>query len=194
MSVATSLGYNYPMPLGVVLPFLNSTIPNKFLLCDGSTYNKSEYPFLSDVLAGIYGDTADTFNLPNLVSKFISGTSANTDTTTGSSGSGSYSVTLAEPNIPALLLSSSGFSAVSTCDYSVITVTGNITCKNEGGTAGGSLIPYQSTGYASPNYTIGIAGITPTKFVGNATPVTGAYTGGAFPANYQLVYIIKAVP
>lgn len=36
------------------------------LLCDGGTYDKADYPFLSGVLDGKTGSTATTFDVPDL--------------------------------------------------------------------------------------------------------------------------------
>lgn len=63
------------IPSGVVLPFAGGTIPEDFLLCDGRAVSRTEYPDLFAAIGTTYGsgDGSKTFNLPNLVNKFIEG-------------------------------------------------------------------------------------------------------------------------
>lgn len=63
-----------------ILPYVGETAPLNYLLCDGSVYNKSDYPELAEILG-----TADVFNTPDLRSRIpvgydsqrINGTGAN---------------------------------------------------------------------------------------------------------------------
>lgn len=68
---------NY-MPTGTVLPFAGNTIPNGYLLCDGSAVSRSTYANLFNVIGTLYGagDGSTTFNLPNLVERFVEGGSS----------------------------------------------------------------------------------------------------------------------
>ena len=63
------------IPSGVVLPFAGGTISEDFLLCDGRAVSRTEYPDLFAAIGTKYGsgDGSKTFNLPNLVDKFIEG-------------------------------------------------------------------------------------------------------------------------
>lgn len=65
-----------PIPTGSVFPFAGITAPEGFLLCDGSAVSRVTYAKLFAVIGEIYGkgDGSTTFNLPNLVNKFIEGT------------------------------------------------------------------------------------------------------------------------
>ena len=62
-------------PTGVVQAFAGSTSPAGWLLCDGSAVSRTDYAALFAVIGTTYGagDGTDTFNLPNLVDKFIQG-------------------------------------------------------------------------------------------------------------------------
>lgn len=51
----------------------SDNIPDGYLLCDGSTINKSDYPTLFSVLVFTNGSIATTTQLPNLEEKFIQG-------------------------------------------------------------------------------------------------------------------------
>ena len=63
------------MPTGTVLPFAGNTVPENYLLCDGSAVSRSTYADLFKVIGTTYGsgDGSTTFNLPNLVNKFVEG-------------------------------------------------------------------------------------------------------------------------
>jgi microcystin-dependent protein len=60
------------MPVGTVLPFAGDTAPAGFLLCDGSTPSRAEYPALFAVIKTKYGagDGSTTFTLPDLRARF----------------------------------------------------------------------------------------------------------------------------
>jgi hypothetical protein len=194
MSVATSLNYIYSLPIGVVLPFLNTNIPDKFLLCDGSAYDKVDYPFLSEVLVGIYGEDANTFNVPNLVGKFISGTTINANQTTNPSGNGSFTTTITEANMPSLTLTGSIASISAKCDASVVNIDNAQYKGSAGSSVDQSYLVNTRTASTQPNYNLAMTSVT-ASYTGTSTPITKSVTDiTASPANYQLVYIIKASP
>ena len=62
-------------PTGVVQAFAGSTTPQGWLLCDGSAVSRTDYAALFAVIGTSYGagDGSTTFNLPNLVDKFVEG-------------------------------------------------------------------------------------------------------------------------
>lgn len=61
-----------PIPPGIIIPYCgNPSIlinsPNKWLLCDGSSYFRSEYPTLFNVIGKSYGSNNENeFNVPDL--------------------------------------------------------------------------------------------------------------------------------
>ena len=63
-------------PLGTVLSFAGQTAPHGYLLCDGASYKVADYPHLYAVIGNIYGGDSTNFNVPNLVDKFIQGSTA----------------------------------------------------------------------------------------------------------------------
>ena len=78
---------NYPT--GTILPFPNvqtDSIPNGWLLCDGSAVNRGGYGQLFSLIGETYGagDTTTTFNVPNLQEWFIK----SVDSSTMTSGEG----------------------------------------------------------------------------------------------------------
>lgn len=60
-------------PLGTVLSFAGSKAPNGYLLCDGKSYAVADYEDLYAVIGNTYGGDSTNFNVPNLVDKFIQG-------------------------------------------------------------------------------------------------------------------------
>lgn len=63
------------VPTGCVQAFAGSTTPQGWLLCDGSAVSRTLYSALFAVIGTTYGrgDGTSTFNLPNLVDKFVEG-------------------------------------------------------------------------------------------------------------------------
>lgn len=58
------------VPIGTVLPYVGKTAPLNYLLCDGSVYNKSDYPDLYTLMTSFSGNTTSTtFKTPNLKRK-----------------------------------------------------------------------------------------------------------------------------
>lgn len=68
--------YENPIPTGSVIPFAGETPPEGFLLCNGQEVSRITYARLFNVIKEKYGagDGITTFNVPNLVEKFIEGT------------------------------------------------------------------------------------------------------------------------
>ena len=78
-------------PTGTVISFMGNNAPDGYLICDGTTYNISEYPKLAELLKtefGSYnyfgGDGTSTFAVPDLRGEFLRGTGINSHTNQGS--------------------------------------------------------------------------------------------------------------
>lgn len=63
------------VPTGCVQAFAGNTTPQGWLLCDGSAVSRTTYAKLYACIGTTYGsgDGSTTFNLPNLVDKFVEG-------------------------------------------------------------------------------------------------------------------------
>lgn len=61
--------------IGSIAAFAGSSLPSGWLLCDGSAISRETYSALFDVVGTTYGtgDGSTSFNVPNLVDKFIEG-------------------------------------------------------------------------------------------------------------------------
>jgi microcystin-dependent protein len=68
---------NILVPVGCVQAYAGNTLPNGWLLCDGSAVSRTDYAELYSVIGDTYGagDGSTTFNLPNLIDKFVQGNS-----------------------------------------------------------------------------------------------------------------------
>lgn len=61
------------LPIGSILIYPSENIPDNFLACDGSELSKKAYPDLYALIKGTWGETKDTFFLPDLQGQFIRG-------------------------------------------------------------------------------------------------------------------------
>ena len=66
-------------PVGTILPFSGSVIPDNYLECDGSAVSRTTYAELYNVIGTTYGsgDGSTTFNLPNLQGRIAVGQDTN---------------------------------------------------------------------------------------------------------------------
>lgn len=71
-------GKNSTVQVGMILPFIGTTIPDGWLLCNGASFNTSDYPKLANILG--------SSNLPDLQDRYLraSSTSANIGVQAGS--------------------------------------------------------------------------------------------------------------
>lgn len=63
------------MPVGTIQYFAGNTPPEDWLLCDGNTISRTEYEELFSIIGTTYGtgDGSTTFQLPNLIGRFVEG-------------------------------------------------------------------------------------------------------------------------
>jgi len=94
-------------PVGTVIWYAGSSAPTGYLLCDGSAVSRTTYATLFGIVGVKFGagDSATTFNLPNLIDKFIEGSTvsgtvknAGLPNITGQFGSSSYGHKIDNPS------------------------------------------------------------------------------------------------
>lgn len=87
------------MPVGAIIPFAGSTVPDGWLLCDGRTVSRADYSELFSVIGTMYGsgDGSTTFALPSLIDRVALGVSS--DYSIGSVG-GSETVSIDASEMP----------------------------------------------------------------------------------------------
>lgn len=88
-------------PVGEIISYMGNKVPENYLACDGSEYNISDYPHLTQHFTDNFGsvnyfggDGETTFAVPDLRGEFLRGTGENSHTytykgATGNEGSGS---------------------------------------------------------------------------------------------------------
>lgn len=197
MASATVSGYKqYPLPVGVIIPFAGLVKPAGYLLCDGTAYLQSDYPELFRVLNGVgYGQNATQFNTPNLVGSFIQGTIANSASSFPASGGGdTVTFQLVEDNMPDFVPNTlTNFTPTS---FSTSIGSGGLITNNSGlyGQSGGSPVETflrenetnHNLGAISVNITSPVASYTGTGLY-QSVPLTAVV-----PSNYTLGYYIRA--
>jgi microcystin-dependent protein len=91
------------VPTGAIMPFAGSTAPSGYLICDGASVNRADYPALFSTIGTTYGSASGTtFNVPDLRGRtpIGAGTGAGlTNRVLGSTG-GAETVTLTIAQMP----------------------------------------------------------------------------------------------
>jgi microcystin-dependent protein len=85
MSWSSNCFQTFPVPVGSVLFFAGTSIPNNYLLANGDSVLISDYPDLFDVIGTEYGSVdANHFNLPDLITyPYMKGTDTFNPTPSG---------------------------------------------------------------------------------------------------------------
>ena len=106
-NVVGAIGDKYfsTAPLGTVLSYAGQVAPYGYLICDGASYLVKDYPDLYAVIGNTYGGDSTNFNVPNLIDKFIQGSTtsgtekeAGLPNITGENGAVRINSTVAPPS------------------------------------------------------------------------------------------------
>lgn len=64
---------NTSIAVGVYMFTSTDVILQGYLKCDGATYSKTTYAKLYAIIGGTFGETTDTFNVPNMQNHAVNG-------------------------------------------------------------------------------------------------------------------------
>lgn len=117
--------YENPIPTGSVIPFAGETPPEGFLLCNGQEVSRITYARLFNVIKEKFGagDGVTTFQVPNLVEKFIEGTESSVGQT----------LNAGLPNITGRWNHSSGYNSYTTDNGAIKVSAGGSPATGSGG-------------------------------------------------------------
>ena len=186
----------YPVPTGTILPMVVTApnqIPESFLYCDGTQYEKKAYYQLYAVIGDSYnvgGETAGYFRVPNLVQFPYIGYGA---PATNNDPTFPISKSIVTANLPPMVPADF---TVSACDVTITTPslyprTGGVTSSDGGGA---KVVKSDSSDVTGFDPIVATGG----SFVSYVPPVApvpaeGVFTGDdIFVGGYRLVHCIKA--
>lgn len=194
MATKSGLNYNsYNLPVGAVINIFGKVVPSGFLVCDGATYDIAEYPELFRVLNGIgYGQSATTFDLPNLVNYFLSGTSGNANViNNGTAGTLSADYTLNSDNIPPLTTNTQDAITFNCATNGHALITTNSGTKDVGGSPTQTFLRSSTGFHPAGSVTVNIADET-TSYFGTNTPQSITANSVPEPTYYLMRYCVRA--
>lgn len=69
------------IPVGSIIPYGNSVVPETYLLCNGQAVSRTDYPELFAIIGTSFGsgDGSTTFNVPDYRDKFVLGAGGDVD-------------------------------------------------------------------------------------------------------------------
>lgn len=195
MATKSGLGYNnYSLPVGAVINYFGKVVPSGFLVCDGQILFKADYPQLFRVLDGIgYGQSTDTFTLPNLVDYFLVGSNVNSNTiNAGSAGGLGVEFSITEANMPSFSTNSQNsitFNA-NTDGHAIIT-NNNYTLDTTGSPTQTFLSGGHNDFHADGSVTTNLTAET-ASYAGTGSVQTISADAVPAPVNYSMRYCIRA--
>ena len=84
-------------PGGGVFPYIGSTAPVGYVLCDGASYNRFTYAELFNIIGYTYGGSGDNFNVPDYRDRSLYGGASGSWGTSWNNASSSYNRTITIP-------------------------------------------------------------------------------------------------
>jgi microcystin-dependent protein len=198
MSASNQITENFPLPLGIILPYASTVapIPYGFLLCNGAQVSKALYPELYALLGDTWGaSTATDFFLPDMVNKYFRGVAANTGNSVPASITGTITWTLTENNMPVIPLSKGNLAFTGSTGNGIVHQPvgkhTDVQVSSGGGPTGqlNQSLEFYSTG------TVVFNSMTLNSVAFANTPITydlATHFGDVQLGGYGMAYIIKA--
>lgn len=185
----------FGLPVGAVLPFASGiAVPHTFLLCNGASVLRSEYPYLFASIGTIYGSVdALHFNVPQLTNNYIKGSAVNAGTITPSNIVGSVQFNpITTDNLPATAIPLTSDYTFSGTFESII--VGNADGEDVSCVLGPNTMVGTGNGTMS-GAQASFGGMTLASANANSPVAVPINTNSAFSLKgYTMPYIIKASP
>lgn len=175
ISTKSTMGTIYDSDqIGTVKSFTGTVIPTNWMLADGRTLNRVDYPELADAMGISAGAT--TFALPDLRNKFIYGASAPSGSPWSGGGAATVLLTAAESGLPAHAHVSPYYT---NRNLSGVGGTGGNEASNQGDSGGGRIQAVDSI--VAANASAAHNNMPPYILLAQIIKVTGAQidSGGA---------------
>lgn len=181
---------NSIFPPGALMPYAGSAAPTGWLLCQGQSLARGEYPALFTAIGTTYGAADGShFNVPDMRGRVVAGLDAGAGrltsagggidgSTLGASG-GQQNRTLITANLPP-------YTPAGTITNGAITISHNANSANSSSTTGGGAFGLPATSGASINASQAASTFAGTPQGGSSTPIQTP------PPTIVLNYIIKA--
>jgi microcystin-dependent protein len=194
MVVPYSIHAQNGLPTGSIMPYIGTTAPAGWLLCDGSNIPTGDY---YAALRKVLGDgTTDATKLPNLNGLFLRGTGTSTVNSVSVGGNTLKAIQDQQVGSHTHTQTGSFTSATDWHDHKYWTWKGGGITR---GTGDGQVDPARGAIKADPEYTAGGSddyGLTTLYYSHNHTVTLSGNTSAnsgtdTRPANYGVTYIIK---
>jgi microcystin-dependent protein len=171
-------------------------VPLTFLICDGSSLQRADYPYLFASIGTIYGSVdAQSFNLPDLTDRYIKGTAVNANVITPSDITGTVQFgALTTANLPPVAIPLTGGAYTFSGSMSQSVLRSGPDGESVSNSGGGVTFVNQSGNGTFDGGTVALNSYTISSVNPNQ-PINVPITTNDFDLRgYTMPYIIKAFP